>query len=123
MGIIVGLIITIGGAALTFPSRTGDAFIMDVDLAAPWAGILTPIGALIMLISCWWVPSRYIGGPAITIIVGGFTIVAIVLIIVRTNWDDVPPDTVPGLFGLVLAAVVLSVSGVRAWRRRVRRQA
>lgn len=120
-GTVTGIIIAIGGAALTFPSRRGDAYIMDIEVATPWAGVLTPIGALILLIACWRLPSHDIGGPAIAIIVGGFMIVAIAFVVARTNWDDASPDTAYGLVGLLLAVMLLGVAGVRAWRRRIRR--
>lgn len=121
VGIVTGLVVTIVGAALTFRSRRG-GFIMDIESAAPWAGALTLVGAVMLLLACWRVPSHYIGGPTVAIAAGVVVVIALVQVVVRTHWADVPADTIAGMVGLLIAEAALIVSGVRAWRRRTRRR-
>lgn len=114
---IIGALIGCVAPLLTFPSRRGGmAYILDIEVALPWAAGLSLLGAILVLWSCWLLPRRTTGGATVSMIVATVTLLSMPLIGIRLDWKFSAADVLC-LLGLLGAVAVLSTSAVQCARK------
>lgn len=116
--LVVGLLMSIIGPALTFRGRRSRGYIMDIDDALPWMGGLALVGAGLLLLAAWNLPRAWTGGPALGVILLVFTGLGLYNTFNRLYWPLLYPEK--QIFGLVavgLALLLLLILTVHCWRK------
>lgn len=119
-GMVVGFLIGITGPILAFGQKKHSTeFIMNIDIALPWAAGLGLAGALIVLWACWGLPRRATGGPALAIIMLVVSGSGLVVTLVRSDWTQSGAIHQISVLGQVAASVVLLISAIQCARKPV----
>ena len=110
---IIGLLLVVVGPVLTFRSRRGFGFHMDIDDALPWTGTLVLVGAAMLLWATWPMPRSWTGGPALGIILLVPVMFGVVSVLNRLDWPLYAASQLFGLVALALGIVLLALVTVR----------
>ena len=110
---VVGLLLVVVGPVLTFRSRRGFGYHMDIDDALPWTGAFVLAGAAMLLWATWHMPRSWTGGPALGIILLVPVMFGVVSIINRVDWPLYAASQAFGLVALALGIVMLAIVTVR----------